>query len=459
MPSKFASLGRRSRDAIQRHRLLIAALAAIAVIATTATLISVRLDASPKPSGAPPLDMPSPGNSQPPALTSNNWPTTQPGSAPASCRQLSLKGAAGASVVSYLDDNSTKKDLVAKEAKGLRLIDFSWTSIVSPTDLAQTDSFDPTLGTELTAANQAGPCGLRFATLSDNDPGMSHSTDVRMMTKILTNPSVRQEHVLAVAQWMAGEPLATGLTIDYENGLPQNLSDLRTAEQVAGWSGLSLDEAVSRLSGDYSELIREIAAAIHRQHRLVRLMAPVRESDDVDVATTDIAPYLLDYGALAQYVDQIVVKAYDFHFATGNPGPIAPLTNVAQVLTYVHSYDVPWTKLAVAAPLYAYDWTVDQKGNIAVDAAGQPISATTLTPTQVAADKKRWHTVETKDGETEYSYTKAGRQHIVWDASTALGTELTWLRHNYPQIGIDAWKIGNADPTGSALAVTTLGGD
>ena len=145
-----------------------------------------------------------------------------------------------------------------------------------------------------------------------------------MMAKILTNTSVRQAHVLAVARWMANQPLATGLTIDYESGLPQNMADLSTAEQAAGWSGLSLDEAVDRLSNDYTELIREIAAAVHRQHRLVRLMAPVRDSDDVDVATTDIAPYLLDYGALTRFVDQVVLKAYDFNFATGNPGPIAP---------------------------------------------------------------------------------------------------------------------------------------
>jgi len=457
-PKLFTPLSRRFKDAIQRHRPLIAVVAAIAVIAATATLISVRLDASPQPSGAPPMDIPTPGKSQLPVAASSAWPTTPPDSAPATCKQVSLKGAAGASVVSYLDDNSTQKDLVANEAKGLRLIDFSWISILSPTNLARTDSFDPSLGTELTAASQAAACGMRFVTLSDNAPGLSHSADVRMMTQILTNPSVRQEHVLAVAQFMAGEPLATGLTIDYENGLPQNLTDLRTAEQVAGWSGLSLDEAVNRLSNDYTELIREIAAAMHQQHRLVRLMAPVRGSDDVDVATTDIAPYLLDYGALAQYVDQVVLQAYDFNFATGNPGPIAPFSDVAQVLTYVHSYNVPWTKLAVAVPLYAYNWTVDKNGDIAVDAKGQTISATTLTATQVAADKKRWHKEKTENGETEYSYTQAGQKHIVWDASSALETEMTWLKRNYPQIGIDAWKIGNADPAGSAMAVTVLGG-
>jgi hypothetical protein len=404
------------------------------------------------------MHIPSPNTSELPRLASGTWPTTPPESAPANCKKVNLKGTAGASVVSFLDDNVNQKDLVAEEARGLRLIDFSWTSLASPTHVAQTDSFDPSLETELAASSQSAPCGLRFATLSDNDPGLSHSADVRMMARILTKTSVRHAHVMAVAQWMASQPLATGLTIDYENGLPQSMDDLSTAEQAAGWSGLSLNEAVDRLSNDYTELIREIAAAMHRQHRLVRVMALVRNSDDVDVATTDIGPYLLDYGALAQYVDQIVLKAYDFNFATGKPGPIAAFADVARVLTYVHSYDVPWSKLAVATPLYAYSWTVDKNGNIARNAKGRQIPVTTLTATQVTNGKKRWHKEKTKDGETEYSYTQAGQRHIVWDATSALKAEAAWLKRTYPQIGINAWKIGNADPTGSKLAVAVLGG-
>ena len=456
-PKRVRSLSGRLRSGFALHRLLIAVLTVITVIVVTATLVSVRLDASPPPAGAPPMKIPAPGQAQVVSLGPGTWPTTPPAAAPSACKQVSLKSATGASVVSFLDDNSKQQDLVAKEAAGLEMLDFSWTSLASATDLAQSDQFDPSLETELTAANHAAPCALRFVTVSDNATALSHSADVRMMTKILTEPSVRQQNVLAVAQWMAGQPLATGLTIDYENGLPQNLSDLAIAEQTAGWSGLSLDEAVNRLSNDYTQLIGEIADAMHRQHRLVRLMAPVRNSDDVDVATTDIGPYLLNYGALAQYVDQIVLKAYDFNFATGNPGPIAPFTDVAKVLAYVHSYGVSWSKLAVAAPLYAYDWTVNTKGGIALNAKGQPISATTLTATQVAADKKQWKEAKTENGETEYTYISAGQSHIVWDASSALKTETTWLKRNYPQIGIDAWKIGNADPAGSALAVTILG--
>jgi len=456
-PKRVRSLSRRLRSGFALHRLLIAVLTVITVIVVTATLVSVRLDASPPPAGAPPMKIPAAGKAQVIALGPGTWPTTPPAAAPSACKQVSLKSATGASVVSFLDDNSKQQDLVAKEAAGLGVLDFSWTSLATAANLVQSDQFDPSLATELTAANHAAPCALRFVTVSDNATALSHSADVRMMTKILTDSTVRQQNVLAVAQWMASQPLATGLTIDYENGLPQNLSDLAIAEQTAGWSGLSLDDAVNRLSNDYTQLIGEIAEAMHRQHRLVRLMAPVRNSDDVDVATTDIGPYLLNYGALSQYVDQIVLKAYDFNFATGNPGPIAPFTDVAKVLAYVHSYGVSWGKLAVAAPLYAYDWTVNTKGGIALNAKGQPISATTLTATQVAADKKQWKKAKTENGETEYTYISAGQSHIVWDASSALKTEMAWLKRNYPQIGIDAWKIGNADPAGSALAVTVLG--
>jgi spore germination protein YaaH len=402
------------------------------------------------------MGLPAPSKSQFPQVASGSWPTTPPDAAPATCKSQSLEGADGASVVSYLDDNSKQQNLLAKEARGISLIDFVWASVASPAHVVQTDSFDPALTTELTTSDQASPCGLRFLTVTDNDPSMSHTADVRMMAKVLTNSTARQQQVREVAQVMASQPLATGLTVDYEFGLPKNLSDLALDEQVAGWHGLSLDQAVNRLTGDYTELIRELAIAMHQQHRLLRVDAPVRSSDDVDVATTDIAPYLLDYGTLAKYADQLVLEAYDFHFATGDPGPIAPFADVAKVLTYVHSYNVPWSKLAVSIPSYAYDWTVNSQGNIAVSASGQPISATTLTATQVASSSKRWRKVTTENGETEYGYTQAGRKHIVWDAASALGAETAWLQRNYPHIGVNAWRIGNADPTGSALAVQTL---
>ena len=109
---RVTSVSRRLRSAVELHRLLIAVLTAIAVIVTTATLISLRLDASPRPSGAPPLDIPAPSKSQLAALGSRRWPTTPPESAPSTCKQVSLKGATGASVLSYLDDNLNRSGVL-----------------------------------------------------------------------------------------------------------------------------------------------------------------------------------------------------------------------------------------------------------------------------------------------------------------------------------------------------------
>jgi len=452
-----SNLGRRFRDAVQRQRRLIATLTAIAVIGALAAFISLQLNARSGPAGPPPMDLPAPSHSQLPAIGSSAWATTAPEAAPANCRRARLAGSAGAWIESYLDDDIKNQDLVADEAKAIGLVDFDWVSVASPTNLARTDSFDPSLATELTAAAAASPCGQRFVTMADNDPSLSHSSDVRLMAEILTKPAVREEHVAAVAALMASQPDATGLTVDYEFGLPQTLSDLAIDEQIAGWRGLSLDTAVNQLSDDYTELIRELAVAMHRQHRTLRVAALVRASDDVEAATSDLAPYLLDYGAIADYADQIVLEAYDFHYTTGNPGPIAPFSDVAGVLGYVHSYGVPWTKLAMGIPLYAYDWQVNNQGDIAVSASGQVIPATTMTVTQVASDRKHWHQAATENGETEYTYTKVGHAHIVWDAASALSAETAWLKHNYPGVGVDIWRIGNADPSASALAVKVLG--
>jgi glycosyl hydrolase family 18 (putative chitinase) len=441
------------------HAPVIKTVIALVVIGSVASVLFVWLKASPRSTGAPAYVMPAPAGTALPPLDSAAWPTTAPSADPGTCKKITLQGANGAWIASYLDDNTKLTSLVASQARQLDLVDFNWVSVSSPTTFAQSDSFAPTPAAEMAkAAGTAGnPCGLRFLTLTDSDPSLSHAADVRMMAEILTQSSVRSAHVLAIAQLMADLPLAVGLTIDYQSGLPQNVNDLRIDEQVAGWHGLTIDQAVSRLSGDYTELIREIALAMHQQGRLVRLAAMVRFSDDVDASTSDIAPFLLNYGTLAKYVDQMVLTAYDFHYSTSDPGVIAPFSDVADVLNYVRSYNVPWSKLALGVPMYGYNWEVNSKGAIAVNASGQPVPATVLTATEVANDSKHWTKVTTDDGETEYSYTSSGQRHIVWTASTALAAEVAWLRRNYPRIGVDVWITGNADPVGSAATVKALG--
>jgi hypothetical protein len=113
------------------------------------------------------------------------------------------------------------------------------------------------LGSALSAAAAANPCGLRFITVSDD------LTTKSVMAKILAYPQTRQRNIDALTALMAAYPQADGLTLDYEYALSSTRADLATYAAVNNWHGLTASEEVSRISAQYTEFVRELAAALH----------------------------------------------------------------------------------------------------------------------------------------------------------------------------------------------------
>ena len=432
------------------NRPAVISLSVIALIgaATAADFESMDKIAHPAVGGPPPTpSLPAPAPR--PGIDTRNLPTASPA---ASCSHpVSLRQANGAWVLGYNDDKQASSP-VPSDAGQYSLLDFDWLSFTTPGSLTRIDSFAPPLSRVLSAAAQANPCALRFVTINDS------TTPARVMAEILTQPAVMSAHVAAIAQLMAGEPNAAGLTLDYEFSLPRSTADLAVYAQLTGWHNMSFEQEVDQLTTDYTRLVQEVALAMHRQHRLLRVACLVRDSDVVASEPGNIAPYLLDYGQLARYADQLVLMAVDFHYSTGNPGPIAPLASVTRVANYVRSYGIPLSKLAIELANYAYDWQVNAKGEIATTTSGRVIPAQSLTPTQLAAAMKAggWRRLGTQDGETKYGYTTtvSGKtvQHIIWDASTALSYKKAQLSKMLPGASINIWQIGNNDPVGTALA-------
>ncbi len=76
-------------------------------------------------------------------------------------------------------------------------------------------------------------------------------------------------------------------------------------------------------------------------------------------------PYDLKF--IAQYVDEILIMAYDFSKNTGEPGPNFPLTGKEKygydLKTMLKEYltVIPREKISVIFGMYGYDWTVDEK--------------------------------------------------------------------------------------------------
>jgi Glycosyl hydrolases family 18 len=427
------------------------ALTVIALIlaATAYAFVSLNKNATSADAGAPPSPSLPPSSAQPSGNT-QNFASSSPAATGCS-HPVPLRQASGAWMADYNDDKQNTS-AIPDGAGEFSLLDFDWLTFTTPGTLAQSDPFAQPLSSVLPADAQTNPCTLRFVTINDS------STPKRVMAEILTQPSVMTEHVAAIAEEMAGLPYATGLTLDYEFALPYTQADLATYAQVAGLHNLSLDQEVNQLTLDYTRLVQMTAAAMHNQHRLLRVAALVRNNDMVDSEQDNVAPYLFDYGQLAASADQLVLMAIDFHFSGGSPGPIAPLSDVTQVASYVRSYGIPLTKLAIEVANYSYDWPVTADGANATSKSGQVIQAEQRNPTQLAAAMEAggWRRLGTRDGETQYGYTATASgkqvQHIVWDAATALSYEKAQLAKVLPGVPINIWQIGNNDPVGTALA-------
>ena len=433
------------------NRPAIIALSVITVVlaVTVYAFVSLSQRSTPDNAGPPPTQK-LPAASAQPTVNTANFASASP-AATGCAHPVSLQ-TTGAWMAGYNDDKQNTSEIPSRAAQ-FGVLDFDWLTFNTPGSLIPADQFSESLSTVLSADAQANPCTLRFVTISDQNI----SNNKKVMAEILTEPSVMNEHVAAIASEMASLPDANGLTLDYEFSLPENATDLATYAQLAGWHNLTFDQEVNQVTLDYTHLVQMVAAAMHKQHRLLRVASLVRNNDMVDSEVTNVAPYLFDYGNLAKYADQLVLMAIDFHYAGGPPGPISPLADVTQVANYVRSYGGPLSKLAIEVPNYSYDWPVTASGANATK-SGQVIQAALLNPTQLAAEMQAggWRKVGTQDGETQYSYTTTAGgktvQHIVWDSATGIAYAKAQLAKVLPGVPITIWQIGNNDPVGTMLA-------
>lgn len=442
------SVNDRKRPAVS-GKLLVALMAVLAIPVGAGIWLAAGGPGPGSPGGGgagPAVPVASPGAL--PSLDLGALPDTGPAPRPATCGSATLAGATGAWLPDWLDDPN-RPSLAYEQATRLRVLDFFWLRLGASPDSLLVQPGNPgasSLGAALGAAAAANPCGQRFVTVNDEQ------VPVSVMAQILLDPVARWRNVTALARFTAGYPQADGLTLDYEYALPASRADLAAYAAAGHWHGLSAREEAGRITAGYTEFVRELALAMHRQHRTLRVTAMARTTDEPDYGdASGLAPFLYDYGELARYADQVIVMAIDFHWSTGDPGPVVTLDNLKSVLSELRSYHIPAARLAVEVPAYGYDWTVDGAGR---RLAGT--EALTVTATDVAAHD--WQQVGTKDGETCYQYTAGGRRHVVWFAGTALTYEAGQLRTLCPGCGIMAWATGNADPAGSALITAALGG-
>jgi len=145
------------------------------------------------------------------------------------------------------------------------------------------------------------------------------------LAKAMESPATMKAHAEKLVQ-MAVEDGIDGIDLDYE----------------------SLD---AKFRNPYSELVKAVAEAFHRHHKDVVIALHAKESEpgNWDGAIAQ------DYAAIGKVVDKARIMTYDFHWETGDAGPIGPPDWVEQVMKFAMSV-IPARKLDLGIPGYGYDW-------------------------------------------------------------------------------------------------------
>lgn len=138
-----------------------------------------------------------------------------------------------------------------------------------------------------------------------------------------------------------------------------------------------------------------------------------------------------DEAMLGQVANGIIVMAYDYSYAGGKPGPIAPLPWVQQVLAYAVS-QVPANRVLLGVDVYGYDW--GNQGGVAVSlpSVDSFIAAHHIKPQWDARDEAPWYTWTDSSGVTHTVYYE-NKQST--NAKLALATM-------YGIRGIAIWRAG-----------------
>jgi cellulose synthase/poly-beta-1,6-N-acetylglucosamine synthase-like glycosyltransferase/peptidoglycan/xylan/chitin deacetylase (PgdA/CDA1 family)/spore germination protein YaaH len=193
-----------------------------------------------------------------------------------------------------------------------------------------------------------------------------------------------------------------------------------------GLAGVSLDfeNLPAASQKHFLRFLAEIAAAFHARGLAVSVNVP---ADDP----------AFQYGKISELVDQVIVMAYDEHWASGKPGPIASLPWYVKGVR-ARAAQIPPQKLVVALGSYAYDWP---KGKPAEEATFEEAVLT-------AKESEATIVLDPVSLNPHFGYQdEKDVRHDVWlmDATTVFNGVVAAM--SLQPAGFALWRLGGEDPS------------
>jgi spore germination protein YaaH len=192
---------------------------------------------------------------------------------------------------------------------------------------------------------------------------------------------------------------------------------------VREWDGIVLDfeKVPSDKRQEYVQFVSDFKAAVARP---VAVAVPAFTGDAQD------QPY--DLAALAETADQIIWMAYDQHYATSEPGPVAGYPWVEESVEMALAH-IPPRKLVLGLPTYGYHWSAGGSGQDITFSEGNQLADVPSAHTRYDPIQQEQHVTLSDGGQAWYSNARStqARAHIAL---------------NKGMCGVALWRSGIEDP-------------
>jgi len=213
------------------------------------------------------------------------------------------------------------------------------------------------------------------------------------------------------------------------------ISQVVATVQRAGYAGVNFDiEGVP--AGDraaFTAFVTQAATALHAVGAKISLAVPSEEADDLGESWDEA----YDYPSLGAVVDQLIMMAYDYHYAGGPPGPISPLIWDRAVVAYASSVMAP-EKVVLGMPAYGYVWNAATHAGTAYWVSGME---------NIAASHGAVITRDAADDEATFTYQAGGQTYVGWYVDATGSADRLALAHDAGIGGVMAWRMDYDTPT------------
>jgi len=229
---------------------------------------------------------------------------------------------------------------------------------------------------------------------------INHSFDATAVQTMLSTAANREAHATAIAQLVTANAF-DGIDVDYER--------IPTASRA-----------------NFTAFVTTLAAKLHAAGKTLSVSVYAKTSD-----VTWSGAGAEDWSAIGASADSVKIMAYDYHWATSDPGDITPLSWLDSVATYAES-TIPRTKIIIGLPWYGYDW---------VNNVGAGVSYGTAT--QRALDNGATITHDS-NGEATFTYSN---HVVVFNDAASYAAKVNVIKSKHSGIGGFAhWAAGDEDP-------------